>query len=797
MNTNKEKFYALAQSESSSVDSIIEAMMHTKKNEARCFLNVMNSIIDYYLLHECEDGEICYPIIRVSHAPEWAQEVLIKFLILKLSLHYNTDTIEQLNHKFFSSNSYNIIDDDDCKYYRKYYVPCKSYLKGILDNLSQNMIGESGHKNMIYCSEDDIRVSREDKNKYISEFYGDVDDIFTEKNLIMCQNVDANNIRKSLREHREEKEVKIDNAFIFYKNNDKTNSFESTSLKRWNNVYPVGLKNCFVFDFSDYPFRMRYEIKRCATLCKKFPMISENKSLKYQHFISFDEYETNFLFGWENHYEHKIIEDDQLMFTDLLGSFLDESEHRIQKRNHFALCLSPKAISDYQKHLKSECEDYNNDDYLLSYEWQSEVVRQITSALDNIINNPKYNTSSQYKIAVVIDKQSTPHFLKVELSHYFQSINPKATIKFYDYSALKPKNGKNSIREQCVIVFQYRPHYIREPYAKYPNSFDPYVVRDGQYIFDLIQGFVFQDMYAWDYYDYNLTMYELLTSEYRNNILGGYEKPIKPSFRRVTGETEFSDERNNTNTPQIYVKGVFDNGQSFNIPESDYILCEIDGEPQICRFSDIKRCNQLSSIRKFQKIDEIAEHLRIFIKDKSKEADERERFIRNSYCKQGKITIEEQDSETALWKILLTKKVSSIGFDNVFEMINTEQRKENQISEHQFKSWIDPLNDMMLPRNKVHQKRLFDYLGFGTTSPYLFIMRNKKATTKNGTRKFNSMVNQFLMRTLTREIDEDIFEEINNSDINDLLELQNIGDLNSLVDMLREQIHLNTVKEFN
>lgn len=791
MNTSKEKFYALAKSESAAVDSLIDAMAHTRRNDARHFLMVMNSIVDFYLQREPQEGEICYPIIRVPHAPDWAQEVLLKFLILKLSLHYNSDTISLLRQKFWPKTVY--IKDE--KYHHNYFVPCKNYLKGVIANVPQDYLGEIGHKNIIFCSEGDMRVSREDKNKFVSEFYGNVDDIFTDKNLIMCQNLSSDDIRSSLREHREQGNINIDNAFVFYTNNEKINSLDSTSLERWNRAYHVGLKNCFVFDFSDDPFRLRYEIRRGTTLCKKLPMIPENEFMHYRHFILFDERETNFFFGWQNQYKHKVFEDDQLMFTDVLGSLLDESEYRIQERNRFSLCLSQNAVFAYQRHLRSSFEDYNNEDYRLSFDWQAEMSQgRITPALRHIMLSLDY-ASMNHQIAVVVDK-SIPADLKTELTHHLQSINSKAKIKFYDYSALKPQKGKNSIKESCVIVMQYRPHYIRESYAKYPNSFDPYYVRKGQFIFDIIQGFAFQDMYAWDKYDYELTMYELLSSDYRDAVLGGYEKPTKPSCRRVMGETEFSDERGPARAT-VYVKGTYEDGTRFNIPETNFVIWEGDGERQVCRFSDLKRNDMLSSVEKFQEMDVVAEHLQIFIQKKQENANELERFIRNSYCKQGQITEEEQDSPIALWKILLAKKVCSMGLEAVYGEIKTGLKEAEQISENQFKCWADTYDNMMLPRSKVHQRKLFEYLGFGASSPYLFIMRSKKAATKNGTRKFNSMMDQFLSRTLTREIDDDLFDEIYNSDINDLLDLKNINDLISLIEMLREEIHLKTVKEIS
>ena len=793
METSKETFYALARSESAIVDSIIDAMMHTKKNEARDFLTVMNSVIDYYLSRANEDGQICYPIIHVPHAPEWAREVLLKFLIFKLSLYYNSDTRYILDKE--SHKQVYLRTDEDHKHYSNYVVPCRKYIKALLRNLTDEFTAASGHKNIIFCSENDIRVSREDKNRYIDEFYGSIDDIFTTKNVIMSQNLGADDIRSLLREHREEFEVHIDNAFVFYTNNNKINSLELVALEKWNRVYHMGLRNCFVFDFSDDPFCLRRVLRRGATLCKKFPIVLEKDFLRYNHFITFDEAETNFFFKREREYKHQLVDDDQLMFTDVLGSLLDEAEYRIQERNRFALCLNQELTFAYQRYLRKEYSDYNDDDYQMSFEWQKEMANtRITPMLDRVMD--KFSVSSSPNaIAVVIDK-STPKDLQIELSHYLQTINPKVKIRYYDYSALKCTRGKNGIKESNVIVLQYRPHYIKESYAKYPNSFDPYYVNKGQYIFDLIQGFAFNDMYAWDKYDYDMVMHDLMYGAYRNDILGEYFMPTKPTMKRVIGETEFSDERSSKSIT-VYVKGTYDNDQTFNIPETDFVVCEIDGTRYVSRLSDLKQNEQLTSITKLQRLDDVAEALKTFIQQRTEEADKREKVIRETYYKLAKISEEECSSSIALWKILLAKNVRITGFDSVYLSMNEGLKEIEQISQEQLKRWADTTDDMMLPRSRVHQRRLFDYLGFGN-SPYLFIMRSKKAATKNNTRSLNSMMDRFLSRTLVcTNIDDDLFEEISNSEINDLLELQKRDDLESLVEMLREEIHLNTVKEIN
>ena len=73
------EFKNIANQTSTEVDSIINVMVHTKKESARRFINVMNCIVDYYMNRNSEEGEICFPIIYIPHAPDWAREVWLYF----------------------------------------------------------------------------------------------------------------------------------------------------------------------------------------------------------------------------------------------------------------------------------------------------------------------------------------------------------------------------------------------------------------------------------------------------------------------------------------------------------------------------------------------------------------------------------------------------------------------------------------------------------------------------------------------------------------------------------------------
>ncbi|MBR6931367.1 MAG: hypothetical protein IKH61_14245 [Bacteroidales bacterium] len=716
----------------------------------------------------------------------------IRFSLIIYDYPYNNDTRQILRKQIDPNKVVTLKTDAENKLYKKYLAPCRKYLKGVLREMTENTIEENGHKNMIVCSENDIRVSKEDKNKFIAEFYGNVNEVFTEKNLIMSHNLDADEVRSQLREHRKEgQNVLIDNLFIFYTNNDKVNSMEATALERWNSAYHVGLRNCFVFYFSEHPFRLNHIWRKGVSLSKRFPMITEKEFSNYGHFITFDESETNYLFDLKNSYEHKIIPDDQLMFTDVIGSLLDESEYRIQERNRFALCLSPELETIFKKYLKELYGGFDEENYQLSFDWQKDTnAAGVNSVLSKSVSSIK---DYKKEIAVVVDK-STSKETKQSLTLLFQSFNPDVGVKFYDYSALKPTKGaSNNIKENVVVVLQYRPHYTRQLFAKYPNSFDPIPVRPGQYIYDIIQGFVFDDMYKWDRYDYDKVMCELLGGEVRQKLFGKLRQPVKPDVRRVNGETEFSDERS-TSRGIIYVRGLYENGLTFSLPESSYVICEIEGDTMISRLSDLKRQGLLSSVVKMQELDEIADELKTIIEKKTQAEDVREKFVRQTQFNLGKITEQERDSDTALWKILLAKRIEAEGVEQAYNAVMEGLKDNDRIQIYQFKKWADYENNMILPLLKVCQRKLFEYLGFGLTSPYLAIMRRKKLAATNGTRQYNSMTTYFLQQTLLAEIDDDVYDTFQNSEINELLMLQNKGDLSALVSLLREKIKFQTVK---
>ena len=170
---------------------------------------------------------------------------------------------------------------------------------------------------------------------------------------------------------------------------------------------------------------------------------------------------------------------------------------------------------------------------------------------------------------------------------------------------------------------------------------------------------------------------------------------------------------------------------------------------------------------------------------------EQEKITRNSYYSQGIITLEERDSDTFLWKILLWKKVEQKSQPQVYNEIMATLKESDKVQFNAFLRWIDKSNSMMLPLQKATQKRLMEYLGLSPA--YLQVMRSKKMTEINKTRKNNNMLDSFLADYLLTDIDEDTFEDFKSAPINEILRYERISDLKALVELLNENINLKKV----
>lgn len=798
----KEYFKHIVDTPSPVVDAIIDkAMFHTQKRNARRFLYFMDNYISYYLNRETD--ELCFPILRIPLCPEWAREVFLKYLILRLSIYYNQDSLNNLKPERFLCMQY--IDPDDSKKARearkqnKYITKWNSFKRAIKAlNEGHEYLGEDGHKNLIFCSPKDMMVSREDKNEFIQEFYGEINNLFSNKNVCICQDLTSKDIRQEIKNAKAE--VLIDNIFVFYTNNEECKSLRKANIEKLNRSRNTGIKNCFIFEFSDHPYRLTETLLRDKKLSFIYPGFGEKEYQYNDFFTCLTDEETRYMFqptidevGFSSHWHASDIEKwHNSYFMPLIANYTDNAEYWIQERNNFSLCLSERLIDIYKQGIKQFTSDIDKNIFDESFEVQKNFSEEIKKELFTRLDGVPFSE----KIAIVLD-----HFAPKEMKDELRKILEPYRTSIYSYNYLRPtRNGKkhilgNKIKEKYVFVFRYRPHNAKSIFSNYPNSFDPFTTNPGQYIIEIIQDFVFIDKYLWDIYDYKLEQYKYLNSVFRRDVLGGFVKPTKPNpddYPRVSGDDDPSEDRTIPRQTIATADIRFEFGRPTHIAESEWVIYRTDDEDMgIARLKSLKENGILSQVKEIQRLDDITNELSKAIIERENEGTEQERITRNSCYTNGIITQEERDSDIFLWKILLGKKVEQSSQLQVYSEIMAPLRDTDKVQYNAFLRWIDKDNTMMLPLQKATQKRLFDYLGLSPA--YLLVMRAKKMSEVNKTRKNNSMLESFLADYLINDIDEDSYDEFKVSKINEILRYDRIDDLKALIELLSEKINLKKV----
>lgn len=799
-----EKFKAIVDGESVEVDALIRCMSHSKKNEARRFLMLMNHVVDFYLQRAPEDGNVRFPIIYLPNTPSWAEPVWLNFLILKLSLFYNNQKRVELQSLI--QNNFNLDGNGrirggrhNGRHLTREVIPLQNYMRGILGNLNgevteRDLSGKDVHKNILFCNSRDFAAGRGDNNRYVEEFYGEGLD--GDDNLILCQDKTAEDITIELRKWRKNNYCPlVDNIFMSYTNNDLCKSMGKTALNDMNR-YGMGLKNCFVFYFSQSPHSIRMELlqRRKNKFCSLFPeVVSPRDVASYEHFIFFTDEEMEYVFGSdfaENCFGRTTrvyLPDDQILYNDLIGNLIDNAEYPILERNLLSLCLDEQREKEYVQEQEM-LHGASKESYQWSLDYQLSKAPEVVEKIKEFIGAEERLTFV-LPYDVVLDK-GKKKCVKAMLKRLFPTVQQVGLRTLSDMRGTASRN----IPSKKFVVLTYRRHGLssrkQNQYPKYPNSCDPYpVITPGQEILQVIQGFAFDDIYQWDKYNYESLKCDMLRSAFRKERLTLPAPPKRPEGSEVKYDDNSDEER--PNVAIVSSRYNLENGDTWTIPDSEPIICSLNGEQCITRMSVLKQDGRESEIYAIQRLDDLIDMLKTKMGKKVEEANVHGETIRNRYLKEGLITEEEKNSQAYLWKILLSHKVAALGAVNVYEEL-MGRLSRGRVECNAFEKWYDLSSDTMLPLQKSSHAALMDYLGL--QPPYLSIMRSKKRATGNKTRRSNRMILDFLSATLFAEVDQTLFEDIVDSEINEILRLETKEELEELVNELRTKVKPQRIK---
>lgn len=771
------EFEYLVKTESNDFCSILDVMKHSKKEVGRQFLNLMNQILDYYLYSSRSNEGINLQIIHIPTCEPWARELFLRFLIHKIALFHNKTTLERFKQE--STKTITCSDNKETKKLQERNKYFRSVLKSFRNNQS---IKSNNSTNLIIVKENDLRSAKDDKNPWLFEYAVDVRKISDRRyNLCIDSDVDTNSLKSV---YEEDEILSLENIFIFQTRNKVTRTYSRNQLDRLNR-FNANIKNCFVFSFSEEPFildKIKSKVKN--RLISIYNQTAVTKYNDFGGFITFDKHESDYIFNRESNTKTLIIDpDEREYFSDEMEVFIETITPNLRFRNQLSLCFNQKLqkeisakISEFTHDFKSEmCSGYFS---ILSQTWSN----TITPTIKEFINNGS-------TVAFIVDKDTTVS-ARNQIIELFQKQNTQ--FSFYSIDSLKNKKVKDSITADKIIILQYRSPNGRFSY--YPNILDQLTLNKKQEALIIINKLTHFSYYDWDIYGYRKSLNALLYSNFRENILAWkYLKLSQPQSENIKNYLDEDDEVNNHNYQvekcKVHFKGAI---RTKELPLYENVIFSHNGEKSI---DEIRTILELPDVE-IQLLDEVTDIIKMFISQRIEENNNAELTVRRDI--KYNLSHDEIYSTTELWKILLKRKVDSQSPLIVYNEIFKNTPPTERISLNAFNQWYNLDRDLILPRSNKDKKAILEYLGFEPTHAYRKIINKKKLSSIHGSRKMNSLIENFLKDYLFSENNEETFYQCKNiyADLLELIDSNTLNDFVALKQMILQEIDLKPVDSF-
>ena len=765
----QEKYQNLNSHETGFFSAVCDMMQHSKVADGRRFLCAMNNIVDHFYERK-QEGGINYQIIYVPTCPEWARELLVRFLIHKTAFSNAQHFINLAKKKTTGAMALPMGLSAKSKQYKQIAEERKYYAKFLKLFGEESLTNNSDSKSLFVVQEKDVVTRKQDKNPWLEQLYT-TNLICNDDNTIVTNNLSAHDIENVFRKNRDNI-PNIENLFVFHSQNRGkiTFSYNLDQLDRLNQ-YGVGIKNCFVFYITERPFRLYYAKENVKSSLVANLLNREIKRFDdFDGFITFTPDELDLMFKREGLGARYIIDSTERdIFTAEIDSYLDELPHNYIVKNALSLAISPETQCYFIKECESETGISQSEvvspflNYYMQL-WDDDIAFRILEQIENY-----------HSVAFVLPP-GIDNVYKKAIKKCFSSESRQIIIK--DFNQLR-----DGLDEDFVVLFSFR--YTDERYKTYPNSFDPLPLKKGQRGLTVINRLTHNRYYEWNKHFYEKDFNGLLFSSFRKEKLGWskkvLQKPIMPDILSDIDEAE-SDAREYLAERCMI---VFESGRAKRLA-ADRVLYVNGG--RYC-FSSLKEL-PFEEGMKLQLLDELVSQIKDNLIKKSDSNLKSEGYIRRDPA--FALTEEQINSSIELWKYLLKRKVEEMGVEATYEAIFPNNK---EISLRGFEKWLDLGYPMILPRSRKSQNNLLMFLGFKIGSPYHRVILTKKLLKNNNTKLLNSQIESLLQSILTvSSVSDDYFEEIReeHSEILTLLDINNASDANALVQLL--DINLKMVK---
>jgi len=454
-----------------------------------------------------------------------------------------------------------------------------------------------------------------------------------------------------------------------------------------------------------------------------------------------------------------------------MNQIFDNIKHNFKIKNILSLSYNDELRKYFSSLISKQIPDFSIEYYnkffsLLKYVWKTKIKIEIENFIEN--------SSS----VIFVFPKDIPQIYKNSIVNEFNKKNLNITTCCLDDLKVHSKVEK-------FVVFQYRSANSR--FRLYPNSFDPLPLNNEQESLTIINNLTHGNFLEWDNFWWLRAKNGLLYSKFRKENLGWEKtKLARPTSLNVKLLIDEADEESISYQADRCRVYFLDKTKDFFANER--VICEIENERRIVELRNIADLENIS----IQVLSELVEQVKSLISDKIEANSNVENIIRRD--SKYELSENEINSNIELWKILLNRKVSMFGFEKVYNEIFSSEGNSERISLNTFKQWNNLDGTMILPRSRKDQKHLLTYLGFQLGSIYHRIISSKKISSINGSRLLNTQIENILRKALLKAIDFKTFDSLieENTDIFTLLDINDIGDLKALIDLL--EINLTKVK---
>ena len=613
-------------------------------------------------------------------------------------------------------------------------------------------------------------------SKYINEGFTSL-----ARTNVLTGNVDAANLSKSLKYQRIHRETPLrGNVFVIYVNSPRYRSFNSMTVLRSFQKLGYDVNTLFIFDICDKCFSLKNLMDERTRLSNIFNGHS-NPEDDYFCYVPEDALK---LVPATNYSTNRVTfhcgDDFGVFFpqvADLLEGF---GGRRRVLCNILSLCATEASERYFYDHLQTLDQEFEAEGTLPIFEyvrklWEFSILPEIRSFVGEV---PSFSFVVEY---------STPEPIKTELLSLF----PDKRVVFRKPSELNLGHGRTGVGEERIVVMRFLQ--CKGYPTSYPNSYDPYILNQGQELIELIPEVLFKDLQQQSLYNQTRHTNTLLDSSFRRKVLAWEPRKCPAAYGQnrfdIFGDDEWAPEDEAPTLTAEKVRLETEDGSvSFPIETEPVIYRTDEKEYMVGSLRDIVDDTE---VRGLQFLSDIERQLRELLSDREKKGFSADGGIREELHSSHP---QMDFSKGEIWKLALKAKIDSDGMDRVLLELGPQLDEKRLVN--RLKDWSNPDSRTMLPRKRKTRKALFEYIGITRYPTYLRSLYSRYLSTIRNSREVNAMIDDLIRATVGHIMDEPYYRVLTRH-IPEALELfgiENQGDLETIQTIIYDCITLKPIK---